>query len=299
MLVFIGLSLIIFAWIISSPILAIMLGIGFSLVLQPPSNNIFKKSGTKLIQTGIIFLGLSINLFDAIEITETYFFTISIFVIVIFLLVLFVGKVFKIDKKFTFLVAAGSSICGGTAMTAISPLMKNQPSDLAMAISIIFVLNAIGIVLFPILGHWLNLSEMEFGALAATALHDTSAVIGASLAYGSTALETATTLKLARTLWIIPMVIFVSLWFKNNQRKFQVPVFIILFILAIFIGSNVALPIPAESVAIVSKYFLISGLFCIGSQITKESLRLMDFKKVIFTTFLWILIIPIAFLMVV
>ena len=184
-------------------------------------------------------------------------------------------------------------------MTAISPLIKNQPSDLAAAISIIFVLNAIGIVLFPILGHWLNLSEMEFGALAATALHDTSAVIGASLAYGSTALETATTLKLARTLWIIPMVIFVSLWFKNNQRKFQVPVFIILFILAIFIGSNVALPIPAESIAIVSKYFLISGLFCIGSQITMESLRLMDFKKVIFTTFLWILIIPIAFLMVV
>ena len=78
MLVFIGVSLIIFAWIISSPILAIMLGIGFSLVLQPPGNNIFKKSGTKLIQTGIIFLGLSINLFDAIEITQTYFFTISI-----------------------------------------------------------------------------------------------------------------------------------------------------------------------------------------------------------------------------
>ena len=193
------------------PVLAIFGGIIFSLIIKTKNEFVTKKYSTIILQTGIVLLGFSINYQSAINSSLQYMPSISIFVVLTFTFVFLLGLSFKIDKNYSLLVASGSSICGGTAMVSIAQIIKSKNEDLAAALSIIFILNALGIFLFPFIGELLNLSQNQFGAWAATVIHDTSAVIGASMSYGYESLETASTLKLGRTLWLIPLIMLISI----------------------------------------------------------------------------------------
>ena len=280
------------------PVVALAFGIGLSLIFNIHKDFYTKKIGTRLLQTGIVLMGLSINFTEALTVTKIYLPIISIFVLFVFILALILGKIIGIDKRFTLLIAAGTSICGGTAMAAITPIIKAKPEDLAAGISIIFILNAIGIIFFPIIGQALNLSEVQFGAWVATAIHDTSAVIGASLNYGSYSVETAATLKLTRTLWLIPLMIFLTFKMKSEEKKFQLPVFVIFFIIAIILGSFIDLPFNSSEIKKFSQVFLLLGLFSIGSQISRETLKNFTTDRLLFTSSLWLLVIPISYFLV-
>ena len=241
------------------PILAIFGGIIYSLMFKTKNEFITKKYSTIILQTGIILLGFSINYQ-------------SIFVVLTFTFVLLLGLSLKIDKNYSLLVASGSSICGGTAMVSIAPIIKSKNEDLATALSIIFILNTLGIFLFPFLGELLNLSQCQFGAWAATVIHDTSAVIGASMSYGYESMETASTLKLGRTLWLIPLIILISITEKSDKKHFPFPMFVIFFILAIISGSYFNTTIEKEIIRNVSQILLLIGLFSVGTQITFKNL---------------------------
>jgi len=280
------------------PILAIFGGIIFSLLFKTDNKFIAKKFSTYILQTGIVLLGFSINFQSAINSSIQYMPAISIFVILTFTFVFLLGISLKIDKNYSLLVASGSSICGGTAMVSIAPIIKSKNEDLAAAMSIIFILNAIGILIFPYIGELLNLSQIQFGAWAATVIHDTSAVIGASMSYGYESLETASTLKLGRTLWLIPLIILVSITERNDKKYFPLPVFVILFIIAIIIGSYFNIPTEKEIIRNISQIILLTGLFSVGTQIALKNLKNINTKKIIYPIISWVLIIPFSFFII-
>ena len=296
----IGILLAVFAIWSGSAVASIFTGIIYSLILNLPNNFITKSAGPRLLQTGIVILGLSISLTKAFSVTGSYLPSISLLVIITFFLGIYIGKLIGLDKKLTLLIASGAAICGGTAMVAIAPIIKARPKDLLTAITLIFLLNALAIIIFPIIGLYLGLSQDQFGAWAAMAIHDTSSVIGAAMVYGEEAVETAATLKLGRTLWLIPLILLLSYKYQDkSSTKFQLPFFVLFFIIAIAIGSFIDLNSEnLNFIKHISQSFLLLGLFCIGSQIDKKVLSNISVKPLQLVLILWIIVIPSSYLLV-
>lgn len=296
----IGILLAVFAIWSGSAVASIFTGIIYSLILNLPDNFITKSAGPRLLQTGIVILGLSISLTKAFSVTGSYLPSISLLVIITFFLGIYIGKLIGLDKKLTLLIASGAAICGGTAMVAIAPIIKARPKDLLTAITLIFLLNALAIIIFPIIGLYLGLSQDQFGAWAAMAIHDTSSVIGAAMVYGEEAVETAATLKLGRTLWLIPLILLLSYKYQDkSSTKFQLPFFVLFFIIAIAIGSFIDLNSETLNfIKLISQSFLLLGLFCIGSQIDKKVLSNISVKPLQLVLILWIIVIPSSYLLI-
>ena len=296
----IGILLAVFAIWSGSAVASIFTGIIYSLILNLPDNFITKSAGPRLLQTGIVILGLSISLTKAFSVTGSYLPSISLLVIITFFLGIYIGKLIGLDKKLTLLIASGAAICGGTAMVAIAPIIKARPKDLLTAITLIFLLNALAIIIFPIIGLYLGISQDQFGAWAAMAIHDTSSVIGAAMVYGEEAVETAATLKLGRTLWLIPLILLLSYRYQDkSSTNFQLPFFVLFFIIAIAIGSFIDLNSETLNfIKLISQSFLLLGLFCIGSQIDKKVLSNISVKPLQLVLILWIIVIPSSYLLV-
>ena len=276
--------------------LALILGIVLAYLIPIPDGFITKKYGTKVLQTGIVFLGGSISVSQVTEISKEFLPWVSLYVLVTFILVLALGRIIGVGKKQTYLIASGSAICGGSAMAAVAPIIKPKPKELLISLTIIFVLNAIAVVIFPLLGNWMDLSQEQFGSWAALAIHDTASVIGASSIMGDEALEVAATLKLGRTLWIVPLILFSAWYFREKSSAFGFPLFIIFFILAVFLNSFFS---PSDEInnllKNINKVCILTGLFCIGSQIDRKTLKEISFKPLLLAVFIWLLVIPSSF----
>ncbi len=276
--------------------LALILGIVLAYLVPIPDGFITKKYGTKVLQTGIVFLGGSISVSQVTEISKEFLPWVSLYVLVTFILVLALGRIIGVGKKQTYLIASGSAICGGSAMAAVAPIIKPKPKELLISLTIIFVLNAIAVVIFPLLGNWMDLSQEQFGSWAALAIHDTASVIGASSIMGDEALEVAATLKLGRTLWIVPLILFSAWYFREKSSAFGFPLFIIFFILAVFLNSFFSLSDEINNLLKnINKVCILTGLFCIGSQIDRKTLKEISFKPLLLAVFIWLLVIPSSF----
>ena len=286
----IGIPLALIAIIYGSPFIALALGVAFALIYKNSDETIDKSIGTSLLQAGIVILGLTMTSSDAIYLTSKYFPYISGIVIITFLVGIFIARVLKIDQKLAILIASGTAICGATAMAAIAPLIKTKPKDLLISLSIIFLFNAVAIAALPLIGSGLGMSEEQFGSWAAMAIHDTSSVIGAAMSFGGNAVETAATLKLGRTLWLIPLILILGVFFKDNETtNIKAPLFVFMFILAILLGSQLNLSEHVLSfLESTSRIFLLGALFCIGSQIKLEAIKAIDFRTILLALFLWI-----------
>ena len=276
--------------IVSSPI-ALILGFTLaSLGLIPGKLNLagFTK---KLLAYSIIGLGFGINLNEAIAaskqglgiIVSSIFFTLILGTIL--------TRLFKLDVKTGHLIASGTAICGGSAIAAVAPAINARDDQTSLALATVFVLNSIALFIFPALGHLFEMSQHAFGTWAAIAIHDTSSVVGAAGAYGDEALKTATTLKLARALWIIPIAFLSALMFKGDSKKIAVPYFIVFYCLAIAIAHY--LPQFSDLYNLVfsaSKRLLVVCLFLIGSGITVQKLRASGAKPLVLGVLLWVAI---------
>ena len=264
-----------------------MLGIIF-VSIKSHRNLIAPSLGTKLLQAGIIIIGLTITSSTAINLISEFFLQVSLFVIAIFLIGILLAKVFKINNSLGLLISSGTAICGATAIAAIAPIIKSKPKELLIALSIIFIFNAIAIVAFPLIGQSLEMSYEQFGAWSAMAIHDTGSVIGAAMSFGGNSAEVAATLKLGRTLWLIPLIIFLSIS-NNENAKVRLPIFVTIFILAIFMGS--IFNIKDEILVVfnhLSDALIIAALFCIGAQINFNSIKQTNIKVISFAFVLWI-----------
>ena len=295
-----GIVLAFMALIIGSPLIALFLGISFTLLIGSAEGLILKSIGTKLLQIGIVILGLTISSSGAITLTAKYFPYISIFVIVIFLIGFIISKVLKIDTRLSILLVSGTAICGATAMVAISPLIKAKPKDLLISLGVIFIFNAVAIAILPIIGNNIEMSSEQFGSWMALAVHDTSSVIGAAMSFGDNAVETATTLKLGRTLWLIPLMIILGIVYKDNKSTRNIlPLFVIAFILATFVGNQINFNEQAISILKnTSSIFLVGALFSIGTQIDLMSIKVINSKVIIFALSLWLFALSAAYYLV-
>ena len=275
------------AVVINIPVLALMLGIIF-VSIKSHRNLIAPSLGTKLLQAGIIIIGFTTTSSTAISLISEFFLQVSLFVIAVFLIGILLAKAFKINNSLGLLISSGTAICGATAIAAIAPIIKSKPKELLIALSIIFIFNAIAIVAFPLIGQSLEMSYEQFGAWSAMAIHDTGSVIGAAMSYGGNSAEVAATLKLGRTLWLIPLIIFLSIS-NNENAKVKLPIFVMIFILAIFMGS--IFNIKDEILVVfnhLSDALIIAALFCIGSQINFDSIKQANIKVISFAFVLWI-----------
>ena len=283
---------------IGSPLIALLMGSLLVIVFKFPNDYIERSVATNLLQAGIILIGLTISASTALEVTFKYFPYVSVFVLIIFFMGLLLADLFKIEKKLGILLASGTAICGATAMVAISPLIKAKPKDLLVALAIIFIFNAFAIGVLPLVGINLSMSSESFGAWSSMAVHDTSSVIGTAIAFGGSALETATTLKLSRTIWLIPLIIILGIFYPNKSRV-KFPIFISLFIAAIAVGSIFNL--SQETINLIDttgRIFLISALFCLGTQISLETIKEINTKTFIFALSLWLVALIFSFLII-
>ena len=297
--IYIGLPIALLAMVANSPIFALIGGIFFSTVLRPPKNFIPDATGANLLKIGIVILGLTISSSTATSLTSSYFFYISVYVLITFFVGILVTKILKIDFKLGLLISSGTAICGATAMAAVSQVVNVRPKELLVSIGIIFLFNAFAIIAFPIIGKNLDMSFEQFGFFAAMAIHDTGSVVGAAMAYGDGALDTAATLKLLRTLWLIPLILVLGIFYKGGNSKPQTPLFITFFVLAIFIGTTLNLGNEITALLkVLSNALILGALFCIGTQINIKSMSAINVRNFSFALILWLVALIFSFLFI-
>ena len=286
-LLFLALAVLSFSPLVSPPI-ALLFGILFVNIFgKVLETDTFVK---KLLQYSIIGLGFGINLNTAIEAgSQGFLFTVStIALVMIFGLLL--AKILKIDKTIAQLISAGTAICGGSAIAAVAPILKANSKQTSVALGIVFVLNAVALFIFPEIGHFFNLSQNQFGIWSAIAIHDTSSVVGAASKYGNEALQIATTVKLARALWIIPLAFLISI-FTKSEGKIKIPYFIGFFILAILAGTYLPFLQNFNSIiSEISRDTLKVALFLIGAGLSLQNLKNIGIKPLLLGIILWIFI---------
>lgn len=286
-------------WIGNSA-LSLFLGILLALIYKLPEGFFTQKYGSKILQTGIVFLGGSLSIGTVYQTNSDYFVWISIFVVLSFAAVVFLGRLMGVSKKLSFLLASGTAICGGTAIASVAPSIKAKPEELTTAITIIFLLNAIAVLAFPLSNEYIKLNDVQFGAWAALAIHDTASVVGAASSVGEVSVEVAATLKVARTIWIVPLVIFSAWLYRNKNDGFGLPIFVVFFIVAALLNT-IFQPneVIVEYLKFINRICLLTGLFCIGTQISRESLALLEFKPITLAIAIWALIIPTSLYLVI
>ena len=286
-LLFLALAVLSFSPLISPPI-ALLFGILFVNIFgKVLETDTFVK---KLLQYSIIGLGFGINLNTAIEAgSQGFLFTVSTIALVM-IFGLFLAKILKIDKTIAQLISAGTAICGGSAIAAVAPILKANSKQTSVALGIVFVLNAVALFIFPEIGHFFNLSQNQFGIWSAIAIHDTSSVVGAASKYGNEALQIATTVKLARALWIIPLAFLISI-FTKSEGKIKIPYFIGFFVLAILAGTYLPFLQNFNSIiSEISRDTLKVALFLIGAGLSLQNLKNIGIKPLLLGIILWIFI---------
>jgi uncharacterized integral membrane protein (TIGR00698 family) len=276
-----------------TPPVALFLGLAFALLCGQAHPKFNKKTSKYLLQYSVVGLGFGMNLHAALASgKEGMEFTI-LSVVGTMLIGWFIGrKVLKVDRDTSYLISSGTAICGGSAIAAVGPVLRAKDSEMSVALGTIFVLNAIALFVFPIIGHWLGMSQHEFGTWAAIAIHDTSSVVGAGAAYGEEALKVATTIKLTRALWIIPLAFVTSFLFKSKGQKVSIPWFIFFFILAMVVNTYLLAGAPQVGQIInhIARKGLTITLFFIGASLSRDVLKSVGVKPLVQGVLLWMVI---------
>ena len=274
---------------IISPPIALLLGLVVANLSGHPFLHLNHKATNILLQVSVVGLGFGMNVHSAVAAGKEGFFFTIVSIIVTIVLGTLLGKWFKIQKKTSHLISCGTAICGGSAIAAIAPVIQSDEKQTSVALGVIFILNSIALFAFPLVGHWLNMSQNDFGLWCAIAIHDTSSVVGAANRYGAEALQVATTVKLARALWIIPVALVTAVVFKNKTSKLKIPYFIGLFILAMICNTYFS-PVANITPHLVSiaKTGLTVTLFLIGAGLNRSVLKSVGLLPLVQGVVLWI-----------
>lgn len=272
---------------IQAPV-ALFIGILCAQTLHHPFPEMNSKIISYLLKISVIGLGFGINLFQAIQAgKEGFLFTIcsiSLTIVIGWLL----GRWANMDFKTSYLISCGTAICGGSAIAAISPIINANEKQMSVALGTVFILNAVALFTFPIIGHYLNMSQHQFGLWCAIAIHDTSSVVGAAVKFGNEALQVATTVKLERALFIIPLAVFTILITKQTTKKIKFPNFIGLFIVSICIAHYFPqFEQVYTSTVWLAKRGLNLSLFLIGTGLSMNTIKSVGPKPFVQGLILW------------
>lgn len=274
-----------------SPAIALFMGLLLGFTVGNPYPKQSSKVSKHLLQFAVVGLGFGMNLHQSLQSgKEGMLFTI-VSVIGVLTFGYWLGRKMLLDSKTSYLISSGTAICGGSAIAAVAPILKASPNQMSISLGTVFILNAIALFIFPPIGRLLELTQEQFGMWAAIAIHDTSSVVGAGDAYGAKALEVATMVKLTRALWIIPISIATTFFFKQKESKIKIPWFIFFFILAMIANTVFNLPQNISAfIGMLSKKGMTITLFLIGSGLSLKTLKSVGAKPLILGVSLWILI---------
>ena len=282
-----------------NPIISLSLGLILGFIIKDNLKGFISNVGSTPLQIGIVLIGFSISFKTFTDLLTNYFPIISVLVVITFLIGLLIGRLFSLDKKFIYLISSATAICGATAALAISSIIKAKPNQISLAVFIIFLMNAIALALFPIIGRFLGLTDMQFGLFSALAIHDTASVVGSGFLYSDEAGEIATTLKVGRTIWIVPLIALTA-FMENEKRSLnlkELPKFIILFFIVIAISNIFTLPGQIYEISkLLSIVFINIGIFFIALQSKVEQIN--DSTSLIYPILLWLNIVLISFVVV-
>lgn len=279
------------SWV--TPPVSLFMGLVFALSCGQAYPKFNKTISKKLLQYSVVGLGFGMNLQASLASSKEGMMLTIVSVVGTMIVGMFIGhKLLKVNRDTAYLISSGTAICGGSAIAAVGPVLKAKDSDMSVALATIFILNAIALFIFPVFGEWLGLTQQQFGTWAAIAIHDTSSVVGAGAAYGEEALEVATTIKLTRALWIIPLALVTSVIFKGDGRKITAPWFIIWFIVAILLNTYVIndMPVIGKTISGLARKGLIITMFFIGASLSTDVIKSVGVKPLIQGVLLWIVI---------
>lgn len=273
-----------------SPPFALLAGIAYGFTFAHPYHLESKSLSRFLLQASVVALGFGMNLRQVVQAGKTGFLYTAISISLALLLGWGLGRMLQVSKKASFLITAGTAICGGSAIAAIAPITKPSEEEMAMSLGTVFMLNSVALLLFPVIGLALHMSQTQFGLWTALAIHDTSSVIGAAAKYGTQALQIGTTVKLARALWIVP-VAMVTAYATKSKARVQWPWFIVFFCLAAV--ANTYLTVATAAFAVLNhlgRLGLTVVLFLIGTGLSKETLRRVGVRPLLQGVMLWAII---------
>jgi uncharacterized integral membrane protein (TIGR00698 family) len=275
----------------ASPPLALALGLVIALTVGHPFQKYNSKATKILLQVSVVGLGFGMNFGNVLEAGRSgILFTIAT-IFGTLTLGYFVGKWLKVEKKISHLISSGTAICGGSAIAAVGPVLEANENEMSVALGTVFILNSIALFIFPIIGDLLHLTQTQFGIWAAIAIHDTSSVVGAATKFGDEALKIATTVKLARALWIVPIALGTAFLFKSEKKKITIPYFIFLFVLASIVRTYVPISSNIFDILVsIAKTGLVVTLFLIGAGLSRKTLKAVGIKPFLEGVLLWIVI---------
>ena len=279
-----------------SPPIALFLGLLFALFFGQAYPKFNKKVSKKLLQYSVVGLGFGMNLQASLQSGKDGMAFTIVSVVGTMLIGWLVGrKLLKVERDTSYLISSGTAICGGSAIAAVGPVLKAKDTEMSVALGTVFILNAMALFVFPVIGHALDMTQQQFGMWAAIAIHDTSSVVGAGAAYGEEALQVATTIKLTRALWIIPLALATSFIYKSKGQKISIPWFILFFVLAMIFNTYVLS--TTEVGTMIGHYIndfarksLTITLFFIGASLSRDVLKSVGIKPLIQGVLLWIII---------
>jgi uncharacterized integral membrane protein (TIGR00698 family) len=283
-----------------SPPAALAGGIAFGLFLDHPFREESQSLAKFLLQVSVVGLGFGMNLKQVVEAGRSGFVYTAVSISLALLLGVLFGRLFRVAGKASFLISAGTAICGGSAIAAISPITEADEREISVSMGTVFVLNSIALLTFPLIGHLLHLTQNQFGLWAALAIHDTSSVVGAAAKYGNQALAIGTTVKLARALWIVPVSLLAAAYMTRlrgsssaagRRSKVKFPWFILLFCLAAAAATYFPSLSPQYAeLSRLGKTGLTATLFLIGTGLSKNTLQQVGIRPFLQGVTLWVLV---------
>ncbi|UGU16591.1 putative sulfate exporter family transporter [Sinomicrobium kalidii] len=288
--VFIALVFLCLAPAVSPPV-ALLLGVVTAQVVGHPYIHLNHRASQFLLQLSVVGLGFGMHVNNALNAGKEGMLLTTGSIAGTLILGVVLYRILKIEKKTAFLISVGTAICGGSAIAAIAPVVQAGEKQMSVALGVVFILNSLALFLFPSIGHFFGLSQNDFGLWSAVAVHDTSSVVGVAAKYGMEALEVATTVKLARALWIVPVALMSSVMFRTGGGKVKIPYFIGLFVLAMLLNSYVPfIRNISPYILDISKSGLTLTLFLIGCGLTGKTVGQVGGRLFLMGCLLWIVI---------
>jgi uncharacterized integral membrane protein (TIGR00698 family) len=273
-----------------SPPVALAVGIAYGLIFFNPWRTQVKRLSQLLLQASVVGLGFGMNLAEIWRVSRSGFLYTALTITTAVVLGLTIGRLVKVERTPALLITVGTAICGGSAIAAVGPITKATDDEMAVSLGTVFVLNSVALMLFPLIGWSLHLSQTQFGLWAALAIHDTSSVVGATARYGTIALAVGTTVKLARALWILPVSAGTAM-IKKTGKGVKWPWFILFFCLAALLNTAVPALHPAWSMAAkAGKLGLIVTLYLIGAGLSRETLKQVGIRPFVQGVVLWFVV---------
>jgi uncharacterized integral membrane protein (TIGR00698 family) len=272
-----------------SPPIALALGLALALTLGSPFKT--AKQTKYLLQASVVGLGFGMNLQKVFAAGRTGFLFTLATIAGTLLLGYLLGRAMKVGRGTAHLISSGTAICGGSAIAAVGPVIGASDEDMSVSLGTVFILNSIALFAFPAIGHALHLTQEQFGIWSAIAIHDTSSVVGAASAYGAEALQIATTVKLTRALWIVPLALGTAIAFRREKTRVALPWFILFFLVASLLRTYVPAPESVWSTLVsIARIGLTITLFLIGSSLSRDSLKRVGVKPLVLGVLLWLVI---------